>query len=60
MLVQLTAALGLIAATVAIQALFMSTGLRTLRWVKDRPMSCLTGPHSDSDLGSVPNNSDHY
>ena len=39
MLVQLSAAVGLIMATVAIQALFMSTGLRTLRWVeKRRPM----------------------
>ena len=39
MLVQLSAAVGLIAATVAIQALFMSAGLHTLRWVdKHRPM----------------------
>jgi voltage-gated potassium channel Kch len=39
MLVQLSAAVALIMATVAIQALFMSTGLRTLRWVeKRRPM----------------------
>jgi voltage-gated potassium channel Kch len=39
MLVQLSAAFGLIVATVAIQALFMSTGLCTLRWVeKRRPM----------------------
>ena len=39
MLVQLSAALGLTMATVAIQALFMSTGLHTLRWVeKRRPM----------------------
>jgi voltage-gated potassium channel Kch len=39
MLVQLSAAGGLIAATVAIQALFMSAGLHTLRWVdKHRPM----------------------
>ena len=39
MLVQLGAAVGLIAATVAIQALFMSVGLHTLRWVdKHRPM----------------------
>jgi voltage-gated potassium channel Kch len=39
MLVQLSVAFGLIMATVAIQALFMSTGLHTLRWVeKRRPM----------------------
>ena len=39
MLVQLTAAVGLFVATVAFQALFMATGLRTLRRVeKRRPM----------------------
>lgn len=39
MLVQLAAAVGLFVATVAIQALSMSTGLRALRWVgKHRPM----------------------
>ena len=39
MLVQLSAAVGLIAVTVAIQATFMSMGLNTLRWVeKHRPM----------------------
>src|SRR3990170_243232 len=39
MLVQFSVAAGLIAATVAIQALFMSTGLRTFKWVEEhRPM----------------------
>ena len=34
MLVQFSAAAGLIAATIVIQALFMSMGLRTFRWVE--------------------------
>jgi voltage-gated potassium channel Kch len=39
MLVQFSMAAGLIAATVAIQALFMSTGLRAFRWIEEyRPM----------------------
>jgi voltage-gated potassium channel Kch len=39
MLVQFSAAAALIAATVAIQALFMSMGLHTFRWVEEhRPM----------------------
>jgi voltage-gated potassium channel Kch len=45
MLIQLSAAAGLIAATVAIQALFMSAGLYTLRSVeKHRPMIMLRRP----------------
>lgn len=45
MLVQLAAAVGLFVATVAFQALFMSTGLRTLRWVeKRRPMIMASRP----------------
>ena len=39
MLVQFSVAAGLIAATVAIQALFMSIGLRTFKWIEEhRPM----------------------
>jgi voltage-gated potassium channel Kch len=39
MLVQLSAAAGLIAASVAIQASFMSMGLYTFRWIEEhRPM----------------------
>ena len=45
MLIQLSAAAGLIAATVAIQALFMSAGLYTLRSVeKHRPMIMFRRP----------------
>jgi voltage-gated potassium channel Kch len=47
MLVQFSAAAGLIAATVVIQALFMSTGVRTFRWVEEhRPMVMARRPTS--------------
>jgi voltage-gated potassium channel Kch len=36
MLVQFIVAAGLIAATVAIEALFMSTGLRAFRWIEEK------------------------
>jgi voltage-gated potassium channel Kch len=45
MLVQFSAAAGLIAATVAIQALFMSTGLRTFKWIEEhRPKMMARNP----------------
>jgi hypothetical protein len=45
MLVQFSAASLLIAATVAIQALFMSTGLQTFKWLEEhRPMAMARKP----------------
>lgn len=47
MLIQFSAAAGLIAATVVIQALFMSMGARTFRWVEEhRPMVMARRPTS--------------
>lgn len=42
MLLQLTAAAGLITATVAIQALFFSSGLKAFNWVEENQPTLLT------------------
>jgi Ion channel len=47
MLIQFSAAAGLIAATLVIQALFMSTGVRAFRWAEEhRPMLMARRPTS--------------